>query len=185
MPDDEARLIRLAQQGDAEACAALYHRHYDAVYRYCYYRVGEAALAEDLASDVFVRMVEKLDTFRLRGRPLLAWLYTIARNLVADFYRQDGKMTHLALDAASELGDDQTDLAGKVDRRLDARCLAAGLRHLTEDQQQVILLKFLEGLNNAQVAQLLGKTEGAIKSLQHRALRALRRAIEKERCYEA
>ena len=185
MPDDEARLIRLAQQGDAEACAALYHRHYDAVYRYCYYRVGQATLAEDLTSDVFVRMVEKLDTFRLRGRPLLAWLYTIARNLVADFFRQDGKMNYLALDAAAELGDDQADPGGKVDRRLNVGCLAVALRHLTEDQQQVILLKFLEGLNNAQVAHLLGKTEGSIKSLQHRALRALRRAIEKERCYEA
>ena len=71
-----------------------------------------------------------------------------------------------------------------MDRRLEANCLAAALRHLTEEQRQVILLKFMEDLNNNQVALMLGKTEGAVKSLQHRALRALRRAIAKERCYE-
>jgi RNA polymerase sigma-70 factor (ECF subfamily) len=72
MPDDEARLIQLAQQGDAEACATLYDRHYDAVCRYCYYRVGDVNLAQDLTGEVFVRMVDKLDTFKVRGRSLLA-----------------------------------------------------------------------------------------------------------------
>ena len=97
MPEDEFRLIQLAQRGDAEACAALYSRHYDAVYRYCYYRLGDSSLAEDLAGEVFVRMVEKLDTFQLRGRPLLAWLYTISRNLVADVHRDKGKAVHVSL----------------------------------------------------------------------------------------
>jgi len=183
MPEDEARLIQLAQQGDARACAALYDRHYDAVYRYCFYRVSDVDLAQDLASEVFVRMVEKLDTFRVRGRPLLAWLYTIARNLVADLHRQ---ADHLPLDEASEISTDgKADLARGVDRRIQADCLAAALQHLTEEQRQVVLLKFMEDLNNAQVARLLGKSEGAVKSLQHRALGALRRGLEKERCYEA
>ena len=84
MSDDEPCLIQQARQGDAAACAALYDRHYDAVYRYCYYHVGDVALAQDLASEVFVRMIENLATFDERGRPLLAWLYTIARNLIAD-----------------------------------------------------------------------------------------------------
>jgi RNA polymerase sigma-70 factor (ECF subfamily) len=186
MSKDESCLIQLAQQGDAEACAVLYDRHYDAVYRYCYYRVSDVDLAQDLASEVFVRMVDKLDAFTARGRPLLAWLYTIARNLVADMYRQRGKVTHLALDEASKLSiDGREGLARDVDRRLQADCLAAALGHLTEEQRQVILLKFMEDLSNGQVAHLLDKTEGAVKSLQHRALRALRRALEKERCYEA
>jgi RNA polymerase sigma-70 factor (ECF subfamily) len=186
MPDDEARLIQLAQQGDAEACATLYDRHYDAVYRYCYYRVGDVSLAQDLTGEVFVRMVDKLDTFKVCGRPLLAWLYTIARNLVNDVHRYRGKATHLPLSEATLLsGDDGSDLTRWVERRLEADCLAAALKHLTEEQRQVILLKFMEGLNNAQVASLLSKTEGAIKSLQHRALGSLRRAIEMERCYEA
>jgi RNA polymerase sigma-70 factor (ECF subfamily) len=186
MPDDEARLIQLAQQGDAGACAALYDRHYDAVYRYCYYRVSDVALAEDLTSEVFVRMVEKLDTFRARGRPLLAWLYTIARNLVTDAYRNNGQTAHLPLDEAAALSTDgQRVMVQRLDRRLNAACLAKALRHLTEEQRQVVLLKFIEDLSNAQVARLLSKSEGAIKSLQHRALLSLRKAMEKEHCYEA
>jgi RNA polymerase sigma-70 factor (ECF subfamily) len=186
MPDDEAQLIRRAQRGDAEACAVLYDRHYDAVYRYCFYRLGDTTLAQDVSSEVFVRMVEKLDTFRRRERPLLAWLYTIARNLVTDVHRENGKATHLPLEDASELGTDgDQDLIQAVDRQLRAECLAAALRHLTEEQQQVILLKFVEGLRNGQVARVLNKSEGAVKSLQHRALAALRRALAKERCHEA
>lgn len=186
MPDDEARLIRSAQQGDAEACATLYDRNYDAVYRYCYYRVGDVNLAQDLTGEVFVRMVDKLDTFKVRGRPLLAWLYTIARNLVNDAHRHKRQAIHLPLNEADALsGDSEVDLARRVDRLLEADCLAAALKHLTEDQRQVILLKFLEGLNNAEVAHMLSKTEGAVKSLQHRALGSLRRAIERERCYGA
>jgi RNA polymerase sigma-70 factor (ECF subfamily) len=186
MPDDEARLIRLAQQGDAEACAELYDRHYDAVYRYCYFRAGDAILAQDLTGEVFVRMVEKLDRFQARGRPLLAWLYTIARNLVTDVQRQESKATHVGLnEEAMIMEDDGAELGRGVDRRLQAECLAAALRHLTEDQRQVILLKFIENLSNAQVARMLSKTEGAIKSLQHRALKSLRRAVEREHCYEA
>lgn len=186
MSEDEIGLIQRAQRGDADACAALYSRHHDAVYRYCYYRLGDAEMAQDLTAEVFVRMVEKLDSFRLRGRPLLAWLYTIARNLVTDAYRQNGRATHLPLEAAPDLNsDDKAALMQRVERRLEADCLAAAMRHLTEDQRQVILLKFMENLSNEAVARMLDKTEGAVKSLQHRALNALRRALEKERCYEA
>ena len=186
MPEDEFRLIQLAQCGDAEACAALYSRHYDAVYRYCYYRLGDSSLAEDLAGEVFVRMVEKLDTFQLRGRPLLAWLYTISRNLVADVHRDKGKAVHVSLqEAVMPFEDGKEKLAQSAERRIAADCLAAAMKHLTEEQRQVILLKFIEDYNNGQVARILRKSEGAVKSLQHRALKALRRAIEKERCYEA
>ncbi len=186
MPADEKALIQSAQQGDAEACTVLYNRHYDAVYRYCYYRVGDVHLAQDLTSEVFVRMVDKLDTFSVRGRPLLAWLYTIARNLITDMQRRQGKAALMPLNEESELHvGDEEDLTRGVERKLEADCLAAALRHLTEEQRQVILLKFMEDLNNGQVARLLGKTEGAVKSLQHRALGALRRAVAKERCYEA
>lgn len=185
MSDDQARLIQMAQQGDAEACAALYDRHYDAVYRYCYYRVREVALAQDLTGEVFVRMVEKLDTFRIHGRPLIAWLYTIARNLIADAYRQSNKAVHVPLEDAEVHGNNgDGEPVRSTARRLEAECLAAAMRHLTEEQRRVILLKFMEGYRNGQIANALGKTEGAVKALQHRALRSLRRAIERERCYE-
>ena len=185
MVEDETRLIQLAQQGNTEACAVLYDRHYDAVYRYCYYRVSDVNLAQDLTSDVFVRMVAKLDTYRVQGRPLLAWLYTIARNLITDLHRQHGQATHVPLEEATMLGrDGRRDMARDVDRRLQADCLANALQHLTEEQRQVILLRFMEDYRNGQVARILNKSEGAIKALQHRALKSLRRALDKERCYE-
>jgi RNA polymerase sigma-70 factor (ECF subfamily) len=186
MPGDEGRLIQLARQGDPEACSALYDRHYDAVYRYCYYRVCDEHLAQDLTGEVFVRMVEKLERFEARGRPLLAWLYTIARNLVTDHHRHRAQAVHLPLDEASRLPSDVgADLVRGVDRKQEAECLAAALNHLTEEQRQVILLKFVQDMANAEIAIRLGKTEGAIKALQHRALNALRRALEKEQRYEA
>ena len=95
-------------------------------------------------------------------------------------------MAHLPLDEASALAADEgADLAGVVDRRLQADCLAAALGHLTEDQRLVVLLKFMEGKSNGQIAHILSKSEGAVKALQHRALRSLRRTIEREGGYEA
>jgi len=186
MLDDEGRLIELAQHGDVEACSALYDRHYDAVYRYCYYRLCDEGSAQDLAAEVFVRMVAKLDRFKARGRPLLAWLYTIARNLIADHHRRQKHAGHLSLDEVLDFQvDGDGELAQMVDRKLAATCLAAALQHLTEEQRQVLLLKFTEDLGNVQIARLMGKSEGAVKALQHRALNALRRALQKERCYEA
>ncbi len=182
--EDESDLIRLAQQGEAEACAALYDRHYDAVYRYCYYRVSDVAQAQDLTSEVFVRMVENLDTYRARGRPLLAWLYTIARNLITDMHRHNGKAAHVSLEDVTIGQDGRRDMARRVDQRLQADCLAAALRHLTEEQRQVILLRFMEDYRNGQVARILDKSEGAVKALQHRALKSLRRALEREHCNE-
>jgi len=185
MPDDEGRLIQLAQGGSAAACAALYDRHYDAVYRYCYFRLGDEGAAQDLAGEVFVRMVARLDRFQARGRPLLAWLYTVARNLVADHYRQRKRAAQVSLEGTLALQPDGGgDLGQEVDRTLMAQHVASALRHLTEEQRQVIVCKFVEDLDNAEIARLMGKSEGAIKALQHRALGALRRTLLKERWYE-
>ncbi len=178
---DERDLIRRAQQGDREAFAALYDHHYQAIFNYFYYRLGDQEQAEDLTADLFVRMVEKIDRYRDRGRPFLAWLYTIARNLLTDYYRRQRK-EEVPLDDLP-LSDGRSPTA-EVERHLAVDCLKLALRHLTEEQQQVIVHRFLEKQPIVSVARLLGKTEGAIKALQHRALAALRRAIEKEGCYE-
>ena len=177
MPNDEAQLIQRAQRGDPAAFTEIYDRHQPAVYRYIYYRVSDIATAEDLTSDVFVRLVEKIDRFTYRGRPLLAWLYTIARNLVTDHHRRIGQATMLPLD--EQLVAETDDLEQAAERGLAQRRLAAALPHLTEDQRQVIILKFIEGQSNAEVARILGRPVGAVKSLQHRALAALRRILER------
>lgn len=176
MPKDEARLIQRAKKGDSTAFAEIYDRHQPAIYRYIFYQVDDAATAEDLTSEVFVRLVEKIDRFTYRGRPLLAWLYTIARNLVTDHHRRAGRSLPLPLDERLVASTDAPEET--VEHRLAQHRLAAAVARLTEDQRQVILLKFVEGLDNETTAQTLGKSVGAVKSLQHRALAALRCILE-------
>jgi RNA polymerase sigma-70 factor (ECF subfamily) len=182
MSSQDARLAQRAKGGDEAAFAEIYNRHYEDIYTYIYYRVNDGEAAQDLAGEVFVRLVERIDSFSYRGRPILAWLYTIARNLLIDYQRQQAKTLALPLD--EQLVATQSGPAEAVDRGLTRDCLARSLRHLTEEQQRVIIYKLLEGRSNAEVAELMDKTEGAIKSLQHRALASLRRAMRKERCYE-
>jgi RNA polymerase sigma-70 factor (ECF subfamily) len=177
MSTDEIRLIQRAKQGDPTAFSEIYDRHRPAIYRYIFYQVGNAAVAEDLTGEVFVRLVEKIDGFKYRGRPLLAWLYTIARNLVTDHHRRAARPEALPLDMQLETG--MASLDENVEYRLTQRRLVAAVIGLTGDQRQVILLKFVEGLDNETVAQVLGKSVGAVKILQHRALAALRRTLER------
>lgn len=182
MLDDEGPLIRRAKQGDREAFSEIYRRHYDAIYAYLSYRLGDAVAAEDLTSEVFVRLVEKIPNFTYRGRPILAWLYTIARNLLTDYHRQSGSEVYVPLDEQWVAATPNP--ARTVERRLERECLARALRHLSDSYQQVILLRFIQSLSHAETAAILGKTENATKVLQHRALKALRRALAREGCYE-
>jgi RNA polymerase sigma-70 factor (ECF subfamily) len=172
---DEASLVARAQQGDSAAVAEIYERHHAAIYRYALYRVGDEATAEDLTAAVFVRVVESIDGFVYRGRPLLTWLYTIARNAVIDHHRRVGAVGTVSLD--ERLLDGRQDVEQSVEKALTIRQLAAAMGHLTDDQRQVILLKFVEGMSNEEVATILGKRVGAVKSLQHRALAALQRFL--------
>jgi RNA polymerase sigma-70 factor (ECF subfamily) len=173
--DEEPMLIRRAKAGDPEAFAQIYDRCQPAIYRYILFRVNDGALAEDLTGEVFVRLVEKIDHFRYRGRPILAWLYTIARNLLNDHYRRASNSATVPLDPgpAAAIADHRWSASTSLTRET----LAAALDSLTEDQRQVILLKFVEGYENADVARLMQKPVGAVKSLQHRALAALRRVL--------
>jgi len=175
MSRDEARLIRRAKGGDPNAFAEIFDQHQPAIYRYCACRVGSDAVAEDLTSEVFVRLVEKIDDFTYRGRPLLAWLYTIARNLVNDHHRIKGRADLVALDDGLEASSPRPEDAANL--ALDHERLSTALEELTQDQRQVIVLKFFEDLDNRTVAQVMDKSYGAVKALQHRGLGALRRAL--------
>lgn len=180
--DDEAQLVKRAKQGDQTAFGEIYTRHHDAVYAYLYYRINDVQVAEDLTGEVFLRLVEKMGNFTYRGRPILAWLYTIARNLLIDYQRKQAQSAHVDLE--ERWATDAPSPLKVAERGLARDCLIRALKHLTEEQQRVILHKLLEGRTNSEVADLLGKTEGAVKSLQHRALASLRRAVKTERCYE-
>ena len=138
MATTELDLIQRAQKGNSQAYAALFDQHYDAVYRFCYFRLRDVEMAQDIASDVFVRMVEKLDTFEAHGRPLLAWLYTIARNLIIDHQRKASRVDYLPLNNTLA-ADTQSNPSSHTEQALIADCLILAIQHLTEDQQQVIL----------------------------------------------
>lgn len=178
MGAQERELVRRAKTGDPTAFAELYRRYQPKIHRYCFYRVGNPETAEDLTAEVFVRMVERIDDFHYRGRPLLAWLYTIARNLVTDHYRHQGQATHLELNEG--LVADGTDLDHQAHIALEQTRLTYALSQLTEDQRQVIILRFFEGADNATTARILDKTVGAVKALQHRALVSLSRLLDAE-----
>ena len=135
-------------------------------------------LADDLAAEVFVRLVDKIDSFVYQDRPLLAWLYTIAGNLVKDHYKRHSQ--HTAVPLFEEEIDDSLNLAHLTDLLLAKELLADAMSVLNETQYQVIIYKFVENRTNPEVAQLLNKTEGAVKSIQHRALDSMRRYLERK-----
>jgi RNA polymerase sigma-70 factor (ECF subfamily) len=172
---EDERLVGRAQQGDQAAFAEIYEQHQPAVFRYVYYRVADVSVAEDLTSAVFTRLVEKIDGYRYRGRPLLAWIYTIARNVVVDYHRRAERSRVVPLD--TQLADDSLDVERAVERRLAESRLAAAMAELTEEQRQVILLRFIEGMSCEEAGRLLDKSTGAVKALQHRALAALARIL--------
>ena len=182
MSSSDAALIKRSQAGDESAFVALYEQYQPAVYTYLCYRMGDRMLAEDLTAEVFIRLLDRLATLDVRERPLLAWLYTIAANLATDHYRKNGRYQWLTLD--EERDRQETDTSHTADSQMTQETVAKALNHLTEEQRQVVLLKFVEGRSNAEVGAILGKNEGSIKSLQHRALAALRRVLAKDFSHE-
>jgi RNA polymerase sigma-70 factor (ECF subfamily) len=168
---------------DRARLAAVYDEHHPAIYRYVYRQVGDVETARDLAAEVFHRLLRAARGDAGPDRHLKAWLYRTAHNIVVDHYRRQGHRRHLPLDEGLiDAGDDP---ASSAERRLSAARVRDALSRLTPDQQQVIVLKFLEGLSNQEVADVLGKPVGAVKSLQHRALAALGRELapDKERMH--
>jgi RNA polymerase sigma-70 factor (ECF subfamily) len=173
-------LVAAAQAGDAEAFGLLYDRYVDLVYRYVYYRVGGKALAEDLVSETFLRALRRIGTFEWQGRDFAAWLITIARNIVADHYKS-GRF-RLEVSTADMIDADRaTD--GPEDSVLDGitnASLLDAVKKLNSEQQECVVLRFLHGMSVIETAQAMGKSEGAIKALQYRAVRTLGRMLPKE-----
>lgn len=173
----EQELVRRARGKDSAAFAELYDLHYRRVYTYIYYRVSSQELAEDLAADVFVRGWQAIGSFDYRGVPVAAWLLRIARNRVIDHFRRSGKRETVELE--DHHVDLKADPVSEVDNRLLQDDLVRLMRNLTDEQRDVIILKFFEGMSNTEVSSVMGKPEGAVKSLQHRGLAALRRRLDR------
>lgn len=178
---DDPRVVGLVNSvvvsRDSDAFGELYDLFVERVYRYLYFRTGSHPEAEDLTEQVFLKAWEAIGRYRWQGRPFLAWLYRLAHNAHIDHVRSQKPTTSLNNDDHPvELPSSAA--AVELSRALDADLLARALGELTPDQQQVIVMKFLEGLDNEQIAQNLAKREGAIRALQMRALMSLRRVLE-------
>jgi RNA polymerase sigma-70 factor (ECF subfamily) len=169
-PNEEVLWRQRASKGDPVALGQIYDAYALRIFRYLFRRLGSTSLAEDLTADVFLRVVEASGTPRFCRGSLAPWLYRLAHNRLVDHFRQHGE---------SPLPED-FDLAdsGRDDLHVHRHELRLAVRKLTPDQQQVVVLKFIEGLSNSEIAIVMDKPEGAIKSLQHRALDTLRRLLE-------
>ena len=174
-PADEERLVRQAQEHSPEAWTLIYERHFPRIYNYVYYRTRSRETAEDLAAQVFVEALAGIGRYRYSGRPLLAWLYRIAHNITVDHLRRNSRdPTRGTMPEDVGGGDDTETLAGRAD-------VLAAVSRLKPEQQQVILLRFVEGLTSSQVATVIGKSESAVKALQVRGLQTLRREMSDSR----
>jgi RNA polymerase sigma-70 factor (ECF subfamily) len=172
-------LVQRAQGGDAEAFGLLYDRYVDQVYRYIAYRVASTQVAEDLTSETFLRALRRIESFTWQGRDVGAWFVTIARNLVADHYKSGRYRLEMTTDDVSESGGTQT-IDGPeraVLEKMNNKVLLQAVKKLNAEQQECVVLRFLQGLSVAETAQVMGKNEGAIKALQYRAIRTLGRLL--------
>ena len=160
------------------AVGKLYDRHYTRIFRYLWSRLHDPHLAEDLAGEVFARMVRDLPKYRSRGVPFKAWLYRIAHNLAVDHQRAASRHESVPLYHAEGLNADDADPGRTVETKLTVERVVAALETLDPTQQEVVVLRFLAGLSLREVAAALDKTVAAVKSLQHRGLVALRGALQ-------
>jgi RNA polymerase sigma-70 factor (ECF subfamily) len=172
-------LVQRAQSGDAEAFGELYDRYVDLVYRYIYYRVGTTQLAEDLTSETFLRALRRISSFTWQGRDVGAWFVTIARNLIADHYKSGRYRLEMTTDDIVETGSKMVEDSPEnaVLESMQNKVLLEAVKQLNAEQQECIVLRFLQGLSVAETAQAMGKNDGAIKALQYRAIRSLGRLL--------
>lgn len=169
---DEAELIRRAARGDAEAFGDLYVRYLDGIYQYIFYKTGNEKRAEDLTEHVFLSAWGAIDGYESRGYPFSSWLYRIAHNAVVDHYRTE--KDERPLDSmAFTLADDALGPEETLMKKREVSRLLEALAQLSEEKQELIILRFVEDLSHAEVAQILGKSEGACRVMQHRALASL------------
>jgi RNA polymerase sigma-70 factor (ECF subfamily) len=174
---DEDELIRRAKQGDRQAIGELYRRHVDVIYRYVWARVVDEAVAEDLTAQVFLKALEGLPTYEPMGKPFVAWLYRIAYARIVDHWRRrENRKVPLDGTLPSREPRPEELLQAEAEWRMAIDLLA----RLTDDQQDVLILRFIGEMPLSEVAETLGKTLGATKALQHRALASLARMLQQQ-----
>ncbi len=171
---DEVEILTAASQGDKEAFGLLYERYVERIYNYVYYRTGNVHDAEDLTARVFYRALNHIHTYTNRGLPFSAWLYRIAHNLIANWHRDRSRHQEIPLSDTPTLQYKGASPESAAVQSQDREALLKIIRHLPPERQHLLILKFVEDLSNAEIGIIMGRSEGAVKSLYHRILMALR-----------
>ena len=179
-PTDHVRqLVDRAQKGDRDALEELYLLHFDRIYSYLHVSVGNRHDAEDLTTQTFLKMLESIGRFRWQSAPFSAWLFRIAHNLAMDHFRAR-KRVQPEEEVPEPIGSEEPSAELEAMQSLGRQSMLELIDKLSPEQQQVLTLKFVFNFANADVAKILDKTEGAIKSLQHRALASLQKQLSQE-----
>lgn len=173
---DELALIEQAKT-DPNAFGLLYEQYVDRIYNYIYYRTGNHHDAEDLTAKVFHQALVHIPRYVQRGAPFSSWLYRIAHNLVANWHRDRSRRQIISLDRLASVGREEDGPFEKARQGERRDILLAAIRRLPADRQQLLLLKYVEHASNARIGQIMGRSEGAIKSLYHRTLVSLRQEL--------
>lgn len=176
----DSAILRKASEGDEYAFGMLYERYVGRIYNYVYYRTGNQFDAEDLTARVFLRAMKHIQNYQDRGVPFSAWLYRIAHNLVANWHRDNSRRQEIALEDTYVIHQGREHPEMSLLRNEEQEALLAIIRTLPPERQQLLILKFVEHLSNAEIGQIMGRTEGAIKSLYHRTLLSLRDSMYTE-----
>lgn len=176
---DERAAIKAAQE-DPNAFGELYEHYVDRIYTYIYHRVGSVHDAEDLTSRTFYRALSHIAAYEDKGLPFSAWLYRIAHNLMANWHRDRARRPVIALDEliTGSLPEEYPEFL--MERADSERLLQSVIRELDNTRQELLVLKFAEGLSNAEIGGIMGRSEGAVKSLYHRTLLQMRKEMEKK-----
>ena len=172
----ESLLVEQAKS-DTEAFGLLYEKYVQKIYNYVYYRTGNHHDAEDLTAKTFQRAMKHISRYEQRGVPFSAWLYRIAHNVVANWHRDRSRRKVIALDELALYHQRRPSPEGLVEEDEEKRELLRAIRQLPTDRQQLLILKFVEGMSNEAIGQIMKRSEGAIKSLYHRTLLALRKEM--------
>jgi RNA polymerase sigma-70 factor (ECF subfamily) len=172
---DEQSLVRRAQQRDQAALTQLYEENFDRIYRYVVLKIGDRTEAEDMTQQVFLNALKSISSYKWKGMPFSAWLFRIAHNQVVDYFRKKSRRPTVPLDESMAMGG--IDPQKVVERKVEIEQMAQATQKLTKAQQEVISLRFAGDLPIAEVAKVMGKSEGAIKALQHSAIVALRKVM--------
>ncbi|HCB48056.1 MAG TPA: RNA polymerase subunit sigma-24 [Chloroflexi bacterium] len=170
--ENERALIEQAKH-DREAFGQLYELYVDRIYNYVYYRTGNSQEAEDLTARIFFRAIQHIGRYEDRGAPFSAWLYRIARNMLANWYRDNDKRKMIPLDNISQKHNSEGPELN-TEREQEREVLLSAIRRLPAARQELLILKYVEQMPNAEIGQIMGRSEGAIKSLYHRTLLSLR-----------